>query len=48
MAQFDVEEQPIIIHLCVFVMKITNKHYGNDTNNNIKALSLSVTRVQVA
>ena len=48
MASIDVGEQPIIIKLCVFVMKIANKHDGNDINNNIKAISLSVTSLQVA
>ena len=43
MAWFDDRAQPIIIKLCVSVMEIANKHDGNDTNNNIKALSLSVT-----
>ena len=37
----DVGEQPITIKLCVFVMKMTNKHDGNDIDNNIKAISLS-------
>ena len=45
---FDVEEQPITIKLCVFVMEMANKHDGNDINNNIKAISLSVTSLQVA
>ena len=45
---FDVEEQSITIKLCVFVIKIANKHDGNDINNNIKAISLSVTSLQVA
>ena len=40
---FDVGEQPITIKLCVFVKQIDNKHDGNDINNNIKAISLSVT-----
>ena len=43
---FDAEEQPITIKLCVSVMKMANKHDGNDINNNIK--SLSVTSLQVA
>ena len=42
---FDVGEQPITIKLCVFV--IANKHDGNDINNTIKAISLSVTSLQV-
>ena len=47
---FDVGEQPIhvTIKLCVFVMEMANKHDGNDINNNIKAISLSVTSLQVA
>ena len=45
---FDVGEQPITIKLCVFVMEMSNKHDGNDINNNIKAISLSVTSLQVA
>ena len=45
---FDVGEQPITIKSCVFVMEMTNKHDGNDINNNIKAISLSVTNLQVA
>ena len=45
---FDVGEQPITIKLCVFVMEMANKHNGNDTNNNIKAINLSVTSLQVA
>ena len=45
---FDVGEQPITIKLCVFVVEMANKHNGNDTNNNIKAISLSVTSLQVA
>ena len=40
---FDVGEQPITIKLCVFVKEIANKYDGNDINNNIKAISLSVT-----
>ena len=40
---FDVGEQPITIKLCVFVKEIANKHDGNDINNNIKAIKLSVT-----
>ena len=40
---FDVGEQPITIKLCVLVMEMANKHDGNDTNNNVKAISLSVT-----
>ena len=40
---FDVGEQPISIKLCVFVKEIANKHDENDINNNIKAISLSVT-----
>ena len=48
MAEFDVGEQPIIIKLCVFVMKIAKKHDENDTNNNIKAISLSIISLQVA
>ena len=42
---FDVEEQPIIIKLCVFVMEMANKHDGNDitvVNNNIKAIKVKV------
>ena len=42
---FDVGEQPITIKLCVSVKEIANKHDGNDISNNIKAISLSVTRV---
>ena len=45
---FDVGEQPITIKLCVFVMEMANKHDGNDINNNIKAISLSGTSLQVA
>ena len=45
---FDVGEQPITIKLCVFVMEMTNKHDGNDINNSIKTISLSVTSLQVA
>ena len=45
---FDVGEQPITIKLCVFVMEMANKHDENDINNNIKAISLSVTSLQVA
>ena len=45
---FDVGEQPITIKLCVFVMEMVNKHDGNDINNNIKAINLSVTSLQVA
>ena len=45
---FDVGEQPITIKLCVFVMEMANKHDGNDINNNVKAISLSVTSLQVA
>ena len=45
---FDVGEQPITIKSCVFVLEIANKHDGNYVNNNIKAISLSVTRLQVA
>ena len=45
---FDVGEQPITIKLCVFVMEVVNKHNENDINNNIKAISLSVTSLQVA
>ena len=41
-------EQPISIKLCVFVMEMANKHDGNDINNNIKAIILSVTSLQVA
>ena len=48
MALFDVGEKPIIIKLCAFVMEIASKHNGNDTNNNIKAISLSVTSLQEA
>ena len=44
---FGVEEQPIIIKLWVFVIKIANKHDENDTNNNIKDISLLVTSLQV-
>ena len=40
---FDVRERPITIKLCVFVMEMANKQDGNDINNNIKAISLSVT-----
>ena len=45
---FDVGEQPITIKLCDFVMEMANKHDGNDINNNIKAISMSVTSLQVA
>ena len=45
---FDVGEQLITIKLCVFVMEMANKHDGNYINNNIKAISLSVTSLQVA
>ena len=45
---FDVREQQITIKLCVFVMEMSNKHDGNDINNNIKAISSSVTSLQVA
>ena len=45
---FDVGEQPITIKLCGFVMEMDNKQDGNDTNSNIKAISLSVTSLQVA
>ena len=45
---FDVGEQPINIKLCVFVMKMDNKHDENDINNIIRAISLSVTSLQVA
>ena len=45
---FDVGEQPITIKLCVFVMEMANKHDGNYINNNIKAINLSVTSLQVA
>ena len=45
---FDVGEQPITIKLCVFVMEMANKHDGNDINNNVKAISFSVTSLQVA
>ena len=45
---FDVGEQPITIKSCVFVMEIANKHDRNYINNNIKAISLSVTSLQVA
>ena len=41
-------EQPITIKLCVFEMEMANKHDGNNINNNIKAISLSVTSLQVA
>ena len=44
---FDVGEQPITIKLCVFAMEMANKHDGNDINNNIKTISLSVTSLQV-
>ena len=44
---FDVGEQQITIKLCVFVMEMANKHDGNDINNNIKAISLSVTSLHV-
>ena len=43
---FDVGEKPITIKLCV--MEMANKHDENDINNNIKAISLSVTSLQVA
>ena len=45
---FDVGEQPITIKLCAFVMEMANKHDVNDINNNIKAISLSGTSLQVA
>ena len=45
---FDVGEQPITIKLSIFVIEIANKHDGNDMNNNIKAISLLVTSLQVA
>ena len=46
---FDVGEQPITIKVCVFVMKMANKHDENYIlNNNIKAISLSATSLQVA
>ena len=45
---FDVGEQPITIKSSVFVMEIANKYDGNYINNNIKAISLSVTSLQVA
>ena len=45
---FDVGEQPITINLCAFVMEMANKHDVNDINNNIKAISLSGTSLQVA
>ena len=45
---FDVGELPITINFCVFVMKMANKHDVNDINNNIKAISLSGTSLQVA
>ena len=45
---FDIGEQPITIKLSVFVIEIANKHDGNDMNNNIKAISLLVTSLQVA
>ena len=45
---FDVGEQPITIKLCVVVMEMANKHDGNDINNNIKSINLSVTSLQVA
>ena len=45
---FDVGEQPITIKLCVFVIEMANIHDGNDINNNIKTISLSVTSLQVA
>ena len=45
---FDVGEQRITINLCAFVMEMANKHDVNDINNNIKAISLSGTSLQVA
>ena len=45
---FDVGEQPITIKLGVFVMEMANKHDVNAINNKIKAISLSVTSLQVA
>ena len=45
---FDVGEQPITIKSCVVDMEIANKHDGNYMNNNIKAISLSDTSLQVA
>ena len=45
---FGVGEQPITIKLCAFVMEMANKHDENDINNNIKAISLPVTSLQVA
>ena len=44
----DVGEQPITINLCAFVMEMATKHDVNDINNNIKAISLSGTSLQVA
>ena len=44
---FDVGEQTITIKLYVFVLEMVNKHDGNDINNNIKAISLSGTSLQV-
>ena len=45
---FDVGEQPITINLCAFVIEIANKQDVNDINNNIKAISLFGTSLQVA
>ena len=46
--KFDIGEQPITIKLCVFVMEMANKLDGKNINSNIKAISLSVTSLQVA
>ena len=45
---FDVGEQPITINLCAFDMEMANKQDVNDINNNIKAISLFGTSLQVA
>ena len=45
---FDVGEQPITINFCAFVMEMASKHDVNGINNNIKAISLSGTSLQVA
>ena len=45
---FDIGEQLITVNLCAFVMEMANKHDVNDINNNIKAISLSGTSLQVA
>ena len=44
---FDVGEQTITIKLC-FCYGNSQQNHGNDINNNIKAISLSVTSLQEA